>query len=151
MTNFTALSDGGCSANAPAASKRPETAMAPVLGIDPTASVDLIGGSAGAGEIVDYVAQAVIELLAGRDPTAALDDGHISTARAPYPGSAGVVELEQGRAVAQFADSLRALGHKVRVVSLQSGTAFLVRRRGRWEGAADPRRDGMFAAHARKD
>jgi gamma-glutamyltranspeptidase/glutathione hydrolase len=145
MTNFDAVSDRGCSANAPASGKRPETAMAPVLAMSSKASVVLIGGSAGAGEIVDYVVQAIIELLAGRDPAAALDDGHISTARTPYPETAGVVELEQGRAVAQFAPWLQALGHKTRVVSLQSGTAFLVRRRGHWEGAADPRRDGMSA------
>jgi gamma-glutamyltranspeptidase/glutathione hydrolase len=145
MTNFAAASDQGCSVNAPTASKRPETAMAPVVAMTSKASVDLVGGSAGAGEIVDYVAQAVIELLAGQDPAAALDEGHISTARAPYPGSAGVVELEQGRAIAQFAQPLQALGHKIRVVSLPSGTAFLARRRGHWEGAADPRRDGVFA------
>jgi hypothetical protein len=58
---------------------------------------------------VDYVAQAVLELFSGRPPAEALDDGHISTARAPYGDSAGVVEFEQGRAVAQFARNLAAV------------------------------------------
>jgi gamma-glutamyltranspeptidase/glutathione hydrolase len=146
MTNFARPSAADCPANAPAGGKRPVTAMAPVIGISPNASVVLVGGSAGAGEIVDYVAQAVIELLAGRVPAEALDDGHVSTARASYPDTAGVVELEQGRAISQLAQPLRALGHKVRVVPLQSGTAFLVRRQGHWEGAADPRRDGVFGS-----
>jgi gamma-glutamyltranspeptidase/glutathione hydrolase len=130
----------------PAGSKRAQTAMAPVIATDASGTVVLVGGWAGAGEIMDYVAQAALELLSGRAPAEALDDGHISTARAPYPDSSGVVELEQGRSVAQFARPLQALGHKVRFAPLQSGTAFLVRRQGRWEGAADPRRDGVFAS-----
>jgi gamma-glutamyltranspeptidase/glutathione hydrolase len=146
MTNFSRPTDGGCPANAPAGSKRAQTAMAPVIATDASGAVVLVGGSAGAGEIVDYVAQAMLELASGRAPAEALDDGHISTARAPYPDSSGVVELEQGRSVAQFALPLQALGHKVRIAPLPSGTAFLVRRQGRWEGAADPRRDGVFAS-----
>lgn len=145
MTNFALATDGGCSTNAPAGSKRPETAMAPVIATDADGKVILIGGSAGAGEIVDYVAQAVFELLAGRAPAEVLDEGHVSTAKSSYPESAGLVELEQGRAIAQLAEPLRALGHKVQIGPLPSGTAFLARRGARWDGAADPRRDGTFA------
>ena len=146
MTNFALPAEGGCRANAPVGGKRPETAMAPIIATDRNGTVVLIGGSAGAGDIVDYVAQAVLELLAGRAPAEVLDEGHVSTAKAPYPDSAGLVELEQGRAVAQLAEPLRALGHKVRIGPLQSGMAFLARRGPRWEGAADPRRDGAFAS-----
>jgi gamma-glutamyltranspeptidase / glutathione hydrolase len=110
--------------NASAGSKRAQTAMAPVIATNASGTVVLVGGSAGAGEIVDYVAQAVLELLLGRAPAEALDDGHISTARAPYPDSPGVVELEQGRSVAQLSRPLQALGYKVRIAPLQSGTAF---------------------------
>jgi gamma-glutamyltranspeptidase / glutathione hydrolase len=131
MTNFARPVDGSCLANAPGGGKRAQTAMAPVIATDQSGAPVLVGGSAGAGEIVDYVAQAVLELLSGRPPAEALDDGHISTARAPYGDSAGVVELEQGRAVAQFVRPLQALGHKVRLVPLPSGTAFLVCRQAR--------------------
>ena len=146
MTNFSQPSDDGCSANAPAGGKRAETAMAPVIARDATASVVLVGGSAGAGEIVDYVAQAVIELLAGKAPAVALDDGHVSTARSPYQPTAGVVELEFGRAISQLSGPLTAMGHSIKVVPMQSGTAFIVRRHGGWQGAADPRRDGKYAS-----
>ena len=146
MTNFSPVSTGHCSANVPAGGKRPETAMAPVIALDARGSVVLIGGSAGAGEIVDYVAQAVIALLAGEPPAQALDDGHIATARAPYKDTAGEVELEPGRAIAQLSGRLVAMGHRVRIAPLPSGTAFIMRRNGGWEGAADPRRDGTFAA-----
>ena len=146
LTNFARPADGGCPANAPAGGKRPATAMAPVIATGPDGAVILAGGSAGAGEIVDYVAQAALELLSGRPAAEALDDGHVSTAKAAYPGSPGAVGLEQGRAVAQLARPLQALGHEVEVVPLPSGLAFLVRRGGRWDGAADPRRDGTFGA-----
>jgi gamma-glutamyltranspeptidase/glutathione hydrolase len=146
MTNFSEASGGDCAANAPAGGKRPETAMAPVIATDAHGSVVLVGGSAGAGEIVDYVAQALLELLDGGMPAEALDEGHVSTARAPYASTAGTVELEQGRAVAQLAQPLAALGHRIRIVPLQSGAAFLVRRDGIWQGAVDPRRDGTYAS-----
>jgi len=146
MTNFSAASSGDCAANAPAGGKRPVTAMAPVIATDSHGSVILAGGSAGAGEIVDYVAQALLELLDGAMPAEVLDQAHVSTARAPYASTAGMVELEQGRAVAQLAQPLAALGHRVRIVPLQSGTAFIVRRDGHWRGAADPRRDGTYAS-----
>jgi gamma-glutamyltranspeptidase/glutathione hydrolase len=146
MTNFSPPSTTRCSANEPAGGKRPETAMAPVIALDPRGSVVLIGGSAGAGEIVDYVSQTVIALMAGEPPAQALDDGHVSTARAPYADTAGEVELEPGRAVTQLAGRLAAMGHRVRIAPLASGTAFIVDGRGGLQGAADPRRDGTFAA-----
>jgi gamma-glutamyltranspeptidase/glutathione hydrolase len=145
MTNFARPGSGGCTANAPAGNKRAATSMAPVIATGATGSVVLVGGSAGAGEIVDYVAQAVLELLANRPPAEALDEGHVSSARAAYPETMGLVELERGRAVAQLAGPLALLGHKVIVAPLQSGTAFIVRRSGHLEGAADPRRDGTYA------
>jgi gamma-glutamyltranspeptidase/glutathione hydrolase len=145
MTNFSSAALEHCSANDPAGGKRPETAMAPVIALDAGGSVVLIGGSAGAGEIVDYVSQAVIALMAGEAPAQALDAGHVSTARAPYADSAGEVELEQGRAVAQLAHRLASMGHHVRIAPLSSGMSFIVARRRGWQGAADPRRDGTFA------
>jgi gamma-glutamyltranspeptidase/glutathione hydrolase len=146
MTNFSSAAPEHCSANAPAGGKRPETAMAPVIALDAGGSVVLIGGSAGAGEIVDYVSQAVIALMAGESPAQALDGGHVSTARAPYADTAGEVELEQGRAIAQLAQRLASMGHRVRIAPMSSGMSFIVARQGGWQGAADPRRDGTFAA-----
>lgn len=146
MTNFSSAATKHCSANAPAGGKRPETAMAPVIALDAAGSVVLIGGSAGAGEIVDYVSQAVIALMAGESPALALDSGHVSTARASYADTAGEVELEQGRAIAQLAHRLASMGHHVRVAPMSSGMTFIVARQGGWQGAADPRRDGTFAA-----
>jgi len=38
------------------------------------------------------------------------------------------------------------MGHRVRLAPLSSGMSFIVARHGGWQGAADPRRDGTFAA-----
>jgi len=50
----------------PGGGKRAQAAMAPVIATDQSGAPVLVGGSAGAGEIVDYVAQAVLELFSGR-------------------------------------------------------------------------------------
>jgi gamma-glutamyltranspeptidase / glutathione hydrolase len=140
MTNFN------CATNRPASNKRPETSMVPVIVADKAGRTLLVGGSAGGAEIVDYVAQAVLELINEMSPLAALDAGHVSTARSPYSESPGRVELEKGRAVASLADQLEHLGHDVKIVPLESGLGFLVWKNGVWTGAADPRRDGTWAA-----
>ena len=141
LTNFSLPGDAACSWNAPDRGKRPQTAMAPVIGMNASNRVVIVGGSAGGGEIVDYVAQALIQIIHGATPLAALDAGHVSTARAPYKDSPGLVELEMNRGIAELADALRSRGHPIKIAPLQSGLGFLVWRDG-WSGAADPRRDG---------
>src|SRR5580704_4399009 len=141
LTNFSLPGDAACSWNVPDRGKRPQTAMAPVIGMTANDHVMIVGGSAGGGEIVDYVAQALIQIIHGATPLAALDAGHVSTARAPYKDSPGLVELEMNRGIAELADALRSRGHPIKIAPLQSGLGFLVWRDG-WSGAADPRRDG---------
>jgi gamma-glutamyltranspeptidase/glutathione hydrolase len=146
MTNFTLSSDSRCTANAPAGNKRPETSMAPVIVMDRTGRTILLGGSAGGGETVDYVAQALLELAYGASPIEALDSGHVSTSRSPYSDTPGLAELEHGRGVVALVAQLEQLGHTVKVVPLRSGLGFLKWQQGVWQGAADPRRDGNWVA-----
>ncbi len=125
-------------ANQMAPGKRPVTSMAPVIVFDAQGHALVAGGSAGGGQIVDYVARSLIEMLwLGRSPAQVLAAGHVSTAFAPR------VQLEAGTARAALADGLRALGHDVVVQPLPSGAGFLQRVPGGWIGAADPRRDGV--------
>jgi gamma-glutamyltranspeptidase/glutathione hydrolase len=123
--------------------------MAPVIVTDETDKVAILGGSAGGGEIVDYVAQTLIALINGASPRAAVEAGHVSVARSPYPPSAGIVELEADRGIAGLAGPLAALGHRIKLSRLPSGLAFIVRRGAQWDGAADPRRDGSFVSGTR--
>jgi gamma-glutamyltranspeptidase/glutathione hydrolase len=138
LTNFSAAPKAGETiANQMAARKRPVTSMAPTIVFDANNVPVVVGGSAGGGPIIDYVAQSLIEMLAnGRTPIEALAAGHVTTA---VPAR---VRLESERFAAGMAQQLRARGHEVEEVPLRSGLAFIRRVDGGWIGAADPRRDG---------
>ena len=120
-----------------ASGKRPVTSMAPIIVFDEHGAPVVVGGSAGGGQLVDYIAQSLIEMLVhGRTPAQALARGHVSTA------VEGSVQLERSSSMAAHAQALRALGHRVDVVQMRSGLAFVKRTAQGWIGAADPRRDG---------
>ncbi len=139
LTNFGPAPDGGqAQANQMAPGKRPVTSMAPVLVFDAAGQPVVAGGSAGGGQIVDYIARALIEMLwLDRSPTDALASGHLTTALAPR------VQLEADTPRAALAAALRARGHEVFVEPTVSGAGFVKRVPGGWIGAADPRRDGL--------
>lgn len=138
MTNFSAAPrPGETLANQMAPSKRPVTSMAPTIAFDASGRPMLAGGSAGGAPIVDYVAAALIDMLAnGRTPEQALARPHLSTA------TPGRVQLEAGRGLEVQAAGLATRGHVVEQVQLQSGQAFIRLTPAGWLGAADPRRDG---------
>ncbi|MEO8280775.1 MAG: gamma-glutamyltransferase family protein [Ideonella sp.] len=138
MTNFSAApKPGETIANQMAPRKRAVSSMAPTVVFDREGRPVVVGGSAGGGPIVDYIASSLIDMLAnGRTPAQALARGHITTA------TAGKVQLEQGTSAAALAPALAAKGHQVEQVPLLSGLGFLKRTSEGWIGAADPRRDG---------
>jgi gamma-glutamyltranspeptidase/glutathione hydrolase len=138
MTNFASNpKPGEVSPNKMEPGKRPVTSMAPTMVFDDKGQLITLGGSAGGGQIVDYVSANLIRMLAlDQTPVEALSQGHISTA---IPQR---VQLEKGTVAAQLAEPLQAKGHKVEVVPMNSGMGFLKRSANGWIGAADPRRDG---------
>jgi gamma-glutamyltranspeptidase/glutathione hydrolase len=139
LTNFSAAPPPGqTQANQMAPGKRPVTSMAPVVVFDAAGQPVVAGGSAGGGQIVDYIARALIEQLwLARTPAQALAGGQVTTALAPR------IQLETGTPRATMAAPLRALGHDVVVEATRSGAGFIQRVPGGWLGAADPRRDGV--------
>ena len=139
MTNFTTSpKPGEIAPNKMEPRKRPVTSMVPTMVFDEVGQLVTLGGSAGGGQIVDYVAANLIRMLANQlSPFEALAQGHISTA---IPNR---VQLEKGTSAAQLADALLAKGQKVEVVPMNSGTGFLKRAGNGWIGSADPRRDGV--------
>ena len=138
ITNFSApLAGGGKTANGLQPRKRPVSSMAPVIVFDADGRPLAAGGSAGGGPIVDYIATALIDILANdRTPAQALARGHLSTAIRPK------ITLESATEADKLAAPLRALGHEVSIAPLRSGLGFIARRGSGWIGAADPRRDG---------
>lgn len=119
--------------------KRPVTSMTPTIVFDAHGEPLIVGGSAGGAQIVEYVAQSLVQMLVhGHMPAQALASDHVA-------GNTEGVLLERGKPVAQLATTLRAMGHTVGVVELRSGLGFARRTTHGWVGAADPRRDGVAA------
>ena len=139
MTNFsTAPGTGQGAPNRMQAGKRPVTSMAPTIVFDRSGKPVVVGGSAGGGQIVDYITASLVEMLANqRSPAEALARGHVSTA------VRGKLQLEKGSSAASQAAALAAKGHELDIVPMTSGLGFLMRRDEGWLGAADPRRDGV--------
>jgi gamma-glutamyltranspeptidase/glutathione hydrolase len=139
LINFSAApKPGEYRANRMEPRKRPVSAMAPTIVFDRAGRPVAVGGSAGGGFIVDYIASSLIEMLANdRTPAAALSRGHVSTA-AP-----GKLRLEEGTAAEKLAQVLAEKGHDIEVRPMVSGLGFLRRQGEGWLGAADPRRDGV--------
>jgi gamma-glutamyltranspeptidase/glutathione hydrolase len=139
MTNFTTSpKPGEIAPNKMEPRKRPVTSMVPTMVFDEAGQLVTLGGSAGGGQIVDYVSANLVRMLANQlSPYEALAQGHISTA---LPNR---VQLEKGTSAAQLAEALLAKGQKVEVVPMNSGMGFLKRAGNGWIGSADPRRDGV--------
>lgn len=142
MTNFSTFPGppGRLAQNRLEPGKRPATTMAPSIVFGADGRPEIVLGAGGGARIPDAVAAALLALLVeGRDAFEA-------TARPRFGAQNGVVELEQGTALAEQAAALTALGHAPRVVPMNTGLQ-IVRRLpdGRLEGAADPRRDGVAA------
>ena len=139
MTNFiTSPKPGEVAPNKMEPKKRPISSMVPTMVFDEAGQLVTLGGSAGGGQIVDYVSANLVRMLANQlSPFEALAQGHISTA---IPNQ---VQLEKGTSAAQLAEALLAKGQKVEVVDMKSGMGFLKRAGNGWIGSADPRRDGV--------
>ncbi len=123
-------------ANRVEAGKRPLSSMAPTIVYDKTGRVAAILGSPGGSRIINYVAKAILALLAW----------HLSPAGAvalPHYGSRnGPTELERGTPAESLRPALEQLGHSVTVQEMTSGLSLILRRGDEWLGAADPRREG---------
>ena len=93
-------------------------------------------GSPGGAAIIHYVTKLLLATQVwGLDAQQA--------ANLPNFGSFnGPTVLEAGQFNPDTPAGLKALGHDVREMELNSGAQLLQRREGRWFGAADPRREG---------
>jgi gamma-glutamyltranspeptidase / glutathione hydrolase len=120
--------------------KRPRSSMAPTIIFDPDGRLFAIVGSPGGNRIILYNLKAIICLI----------DWQCSAERAaglPGFGSRnGALEVEQGTtAETILAPALAAAGSTVTPVDMTSGLAIIERTGETWQGAADPRREGVAA------
>ncbi len=117
--------------------KRPRSAMSPTMVFDENGNLELLLGSPGGSRIVSYVAQTLIGVIDyGLDIQQAINLPKI-TNRNDYTA------LEKGTPIEALQAPLEALGHKVKIVDLNSGLHGIQVMPTGYLGGADPRREGV--------
>jgi gamma-glutamyltranspeptidase/glutathione hydrolase len=136
--SFVPVRDGRPVANAVAPGKRPRSSMAPFLVFaEGTGELDMVIGSPGGSHIIGFVVKALVATLDwGMDIQSAIDLPNFDSRNGP-------TELESGTELERLAPSLKAMAHDVRSMEMTSGLHAVRRARGGWDGAADPRREGV--------
>ena len=139
LTDFSWLPemDGQPVANRVQPGKRPRSSMSPTFVLDKDRALVVAVGSAGGARIIGDTLQSLIGMLDWNlSPQQALALPRILNMNGP-------TILEDVPSLKAQADGLRALGHEVQVSRLESGLTAIRRTGEGWEGAADPRRDGI--------
>ncbi|WP_334062918.1 gamma-glutamyltransferase [Alteromonas genovensis] len=117
--------------------KRPRSAMSPTMVFDEEGELEVVVGSPGGSRIVSYVAQTLIGMIDyGLNIQEAINLPKI-TNRNDYTA------LEKGTPIAELEGPLKALGHNVKVIDLNSGLHGIQFKSGKLIGGADPRREGI--------
>lgn len=140
LTDFTfaPVKDGEAVANAPAAGKRPLSAMAPTIVFDAKGRFAIALGSPGGPAIIPYVSGTLIGMI---------DDGlspHQAAALPHVVEMNGPLTLEKDAGLSSLVSALTSMGYFVKSsASESSGLHIVGKNRGGYVGAADPRRDGV--------
>ena len=139
LTDFSFMpldKDGLAVANRIEGGKRPRSSMSPTIVFDKSGALEIVTGSPGGSNIILYVTKMLVALI----------DWELSAQEAaalPNFGSDGAVfQFEDGASAFWPSLMLKAYGHEVVNGAMTSGTHTIVRRNGRLEGGADPRREG---------
>ena len=141
LTDFSFLPvvDGRKVANRVEPGKRPRSSMAPSFVFDPDGKLQAAVGSQGGGRIIGFVSLALLRMLDWHEtPQEAAAAPRMQTLGGP-------VELEADTKAADLADGLRALGHRVVVIPIDSGFQGIGISNDGLTGGADPRREGVAA------
>lgn len=143
LTDFSFLPEvGGLpAANRIEGGKRPLSSMTPSLIVDADERLRMVIGSPGGTRIIGFVAQTIVNVL---DWGMSIDEA----IAAPHMiAQDGPIELEKYTVLAEHADVLRVLGHRVVMRSLNSGLhGITIDYEGgarSLEGGVDPRREGV--------
>lgn len=117
--------------------KRPRSAMSPTMVFNDKGELVMVVGSPGGSRIISYVAQTIIGVVDwGLNIQDAINLPKI-TNRNDYTA------LEKGTELAELQAKFEGLGHKVRVIDLNSGLHGIMLKDGKLIGGADPRREGV--------
>jgi gamma-glutamyltranspeptidase/glutathione hydrolase len=117
--------------------KRPRSSMAPTMVFDAAGRLELLVGSPGGSQIINYVAKALVGVLDWKlDIQQAIELPNFGSRNGP-------TQIESGSRYEALAPALGERGHEVRVMALESGLHGIERVPGGWRGGADPRREGV--------
>lgn len=142
LTDFSFNSkdtEGNLIANRPQGSKRPRSSMSPHIVFDADGVFSFATGSPGGSSIIAYTAKTIVAMIDwGMSPQEAADLANVISRN-------GSIRLEENNLSPEIIDGLEQLGHKVvRSKGEISGIHIIKRREdGSYEGAADPRREGI--------
>ncbi|MDF1735980.1 MAG: gamma-glutamyltransferase [Minwuia sp.] len=129
--------DGRPVANRVEPGKRPRSSMSPTIVLNGDGSLRLAIGSPGGSRIIGYVAKTIVAVLDwGLDVQSAIDLPH-------HTNRNGDTDLELGTAIADRMGELTAMGHSIRLRTLNSGLHGIEQVDGVLRGGADPRREGV--------
>ncbi len=153
--SFVPTANGAPVANRVEPRKRPRSAMAPTIVFDQAGRVQIVVGSPGGSNIIQYVTKTLIGVL----------DWKLNIQDAINLGNFGaqtsaVTSLELGSPNESLKAGLEAKGHVIRLVDSnsglhgfvfngqrsdesRSGVALTLKARSGWAGGADPRREGV--------
>ncbi|WP_017444617.1 gamma-glutamyltransferase [Gayadomonas joobiniege] len=135
--SFNPVTNGQPVANRVAANKRPRSSMAPTMVFNKKQQLTGILGSPGGSRIINYVTQTLIGVIDWQlDIQSAIDLPKITNLN-------GTTALEANTDLADQLNYFKQLGHKVQIRDLNSGLHAIWRTPEGWQGAADPRREGI--------
>ncbi len=138
LTDFSFLPEknGSPVANRVEPGKRPRSSMSPSLIFNQDGSLFAAIGSPGGSRIIGYVTKTMIGLMDWKLPMQdAVNLPH-------YVNRNGKTDLEKNSSLAKLGHRLEAMGHRVRVRSLNSGLHGVRVTDQGLDGGADPRREG---------
>ena len=117
--------------------KRPRSSMAPTMVFDQKGGLELLMGSPGGSQIINFVAKALIGVLDWRlDVQAAIDVPNFGSRNGP-------TQIERGSGYESLIPALTERGHDIRLSEMESGLHGIERVPGGWRGGADSRREGV--------
>jgi gamma-glutamyltranspeptidase/glutathione hydrolase len=129
--------DGRPVANRVEGGKRPRSSMAPTIVLDAQGRLFMVTGSPGGSRIILYVVKSIVCVI----------DWQCSAKQAAelvnFGSRNGPLEVESGLAGARLGMAMWIRGHKISPQLMTSGLHIILARDDGYEGAADPRREGI--------
>jgi gamma-glutamyltranspeptidase/glutathione hydrolase len=129
--------------NAVAPWKRPLSSMTPTIVLDRDGRLLLVLGSRGGATIITQVYHVVANVI---DHRMSIGDA-VSAPRIHHQALADIIRVDRDGFRPEILDSLRAMGHELRIAGVGGDVEAIMRVGAGWEGVSDPRSGGGAAGY----